>query len=276
MLTEVAYDDSDDVIKHRFYFHFSATVSSSSDDCLHYSEMREGFLPGGLFVRLIGKVLAWSQDTTRSNTKNWTCHKHWMSVFFGPQEFRLTYLVDHNAIQVDILGDGTPVAIHARLHSILGNLLEEHFKSLQMLTLLTYDDEGICQESIIRPSSALRPLLVPLTSIRKSMTDHGDLHFGDKHPPGKKLLKSADVVKQYGSWQVQTTGEFFDVFVSYRQGRRCSPFAGKFSILFIYEHIFPSASYSLELTYPSFSSPKLPSLLTSTLPPPYSHTSETC
>ena len=98
LLSEGARDDSDVVIGHRFYFHFSATLSGSSDDCLQYKDMKEGFLPGGLFVRLIGKVLGWSQDTTLSKAKNWTCHKHWMSVFFGRQEFRLTYLVDHNAM----------------------------------------------------------------------------------------------------------------------------------------------------------------------------------
>ena len=233
LLSEGARDaNSGDVIGHRFYFHFSATVSSNSDDCLGYSEMREGFLPGGLFVRLIGKVLGWSQDTTRSNTKNWTCHKHWMSVFFGPQEFRLTYLVDFNAVQVDIVGQGTPVAIHARLHSILDSLIKEHFKSLKMVTLLAYDVEGICQESMRndRPLSAAQSLLIPLTSIRTAMKDHGNLHFGDKHP-GKKCMSEADVIQQYGLWHVQTRGEKYDVFVSYRQGKRCSQLAGKYPIL---------------------------------------------
>ena len=233
LLSEGARDDSDVVIGHRFYFHFSATLSSSSDDCLRYSEMREGFLPGGLFVRLIGKVLGWSQDTTLSKTKNWTCHKHWMTVFFGPQEFRLTYLVDYNAIQVDIVGQGTPIAIHARLRNILDTLIKEHFKSLKMVTLLTYDDEGVCQGSIIRPLSALRPLLVPLTSIRTAMKDHCQVHFGDKHP-GKKFLSEEEVLQRYEPWHVVTRGKKYNVFVSYRWKFQDNVLAGKYSMNGIY------------------------------------------
>ena len=249
LLSEVAYDDSDIAKIHRpFYFHF--TLSGSSDDCLLYDDMKEGFLPGGLFVRLIGKVLGWSQDTTHSNAKTWTCHKHWMTVFFGRQKFRLTYLVDYNAIQVDILDNGTPIGIHARLRNILDKLIKAHFKSLNMITLLEYHGEGLSRGPSIRPTSALRQkklLLIPLTPIRTAMTKHVELYFGKNHPPGKELMTADEVDKQYGSWQLQTMGKTFDVFVSYRQGEHASsPFAGKFSILIICrirrisssEHIF--------------------------------------
>ena len=115
-----------------FYF----TTVPTDHYALRTSDLKnDGFLPGGLVVRLIGKVLMRSQDTTRS--KNWICHQRWMRVFFSAQQFVLTHLVEYNAIQVDLVGRGTPLAIHARLLEMITTLIKEKRVSV-VVTLVNF------------------------------------------------------------------------------------------------------------------------------------------
>ena len=117
LLPEGTNEVADQVDGHRFVVFFSVT-DTISDDCLRHSDMRDkGFLPGGLFPRLIAKLLVWSQETSTART--WSADKDSMTLFFGNQKFCVTHRPDINAIQVSMFDHHTPLAIHARLKHIL-------------------------------------------------------------------------------------------------------------------------------------------------------------
>jgi hypothetical protein len=133
--------------------------------------MREdGFLPGGLFVRLIGKAPAWSQDTTRAAGGTDTCYKRMFELSFGHQRFVVTHLHDENAIKVQLIGPGTPLAVHARLEHLLQSLIAECFEATRMVTLVQHsgDAAAAVTQGALRPSSAsaLRPLYIPVPLLR--------------------------------------------------------------------------------------------------------------
>ena len=203
---------------HRFLFYFSTVAADHF--ALRTSNMKnEGFLPDGLVVRLIGKVLMRSQHTTRSNTS--TCHQRWIRVYFGTQQFLLTHLVEYNAIQVDIIGRGTPMAIHARLLDMITKLMSETCQSLHVVTLVGHGDAPV--QGLLRASSpsGLRPMFVTLpailNAIQKSTPVLGPCEF---------ILGVAEVAQCFPAWLVQPSGSKgpYDIFISYRWGDHDSQF----------------------------------------------------
>ena len=196
---------------HRFFVFFAVTGVIVSDDCLRHGDMRDkGFLPGGLFVRLVAKLLAWSQDTTTA--RSWSCDKDSMTLFFGTQKFHVTHRPDINSIQVGMFDRHTPLAIHARLKTILEVLIAECFHCLSMSTLVEHSGDGPMQGAV-RPSSSIRRWLVPLSAIRKRTVFLG----GGSH--GVRRLTAKEVETWFDDWFVchgASDVEQYDVFFSYR------------------------------------------------------------
>ena len=207
---------------HRFLFHFTTVPADHS--ALRKSDLKnDGFLPEGLVVRLIGKVLMRSQDTTRS--KNWTCHQRWLRVFFSTQQFVLTHLGEYNAIQVDMVGRGTPLAIHARLLEMITTLIKETCRSLHVVTLVGHGDTPT--QGLLRASSpsGLRPLFIPLPAVLNAIKQNTPV-FG----PREFKLGVAEVAVMFAVWLVQlaTTKGPYDMFFSYRWNDLDSLFTAMF------------------------------------------------
>ena len=209
LLPEGTNEVADQVDGHRFVVFFSVT-DAISDDCLRHSDMRDkGFLPGGLFPRLIAKLLVWSQETTTART--WSCDKDSMTLFFGNQRFCVTHRPDINAIEVSMFDHHTPLAIHARLKNILDVLKAECFQSLNISTFVEHRGDTPMQGAV-RPSSGIR-WLIPLTAIRKRTV------FLGGGSQGVRKLTETEVDKWFKSWYVRTGAsdvELYDVFLSYR------------------------------------------------------------
>jgi hypothetical protein len=182
-----------------------------------------GFLPRELFVRLIGKVLAWSQDTTRSSARNWECAKNWMRVHFGSQQFQVTHHSDFNAIQVDLLDPGTPLAVLTRLTSIVDQLIAECCKCLYRMVLVEHGQGPVQGPVRATPPSGLRPMFVPLPAIRASVENQTPL-FGSHN----FKLGASEVRSLFEPWLVSTASlDHYDVFVSYRWNLHDSDFTSK-------------------------------------------------
>ena len=194
---------------HRFVVFFSVT-DAIADDCLRHGDMRDkGFLPGGLFPRLVAKLLVWSQQTTTART--WSCDKDSMTLFFGNQKFHVTHRPDINAIQVNMFDHHTPLAIHARLKNILEVLKAECFQTLNMSTLVEHHGDAPMQGAV-RPSSGIR-WLIPLSAIRSRTV------FLGGGSQGVRKLTEMEVEKWFDSWLIRTGAsdvELYDVFFSYR------------------------------------------------------------
>ena len=204
--TNEAVDNAD---VHRFVVFFSVT-DTIADDCLRHGDMRDkGFLPGGLFSRLIAKLIVWSQQTTTART--WSCDKGSMTLFFGNQKFHVTHRPDINAIQVSMFDRHTPLAIHARLKNIFEVLKAECFQSLNMSTLVEHRGDGPMQGAV-RPSSSIR-WLVPLSAIRNCAV------FLGGGSQGVRKLTAKEVETWFDAWIVRSgvsDVEQYDVFISYR------------------------------------------------------------
>ena len=204
--TNTAADQADG---HRFVVFFSVT-GAISDDCLRHVDMRDkGFLPGGLFSRLVAKLLVWSHETTTACT--WSCDKDSVTLFFGAQQFHVTHRPDINAIQVRMFDRHTPLAIHTRLNNILEVLKAECFKSLNMATLVEHSGDAPMQGAV-RPSSSIR-WLVPLSAIRKCAV------FLGGGSQGVRRLTAVEVESLFDAWFVRTGAsdvELYDLFFSHR------------------------------------------------------------
>ena len=209
LLPEGTNNVADQADGHRFFVFFSVT-DAISDDCLRHGDMRDqGFLPGGLFTRLVAKLLVWSQQTTTART--WSCDKDSMTLFFGNQKFHVTHRPDINAIQVSMFDHHTPLAIHARLKNILEVLKAECFQSLNMSTLIEHRGDAPMQGAV-RPSSSIR-WLVPLSAIRSLTVFLGGAS------QGVRKLTATEVEAWFDAWILRTSAsdvELYDVFFSYR------------------------------------------------------------
>ena len=209
LLPEGINETADQVDGHRFVVFFSVN-DAISDDCLRHGDMRDkGFLPGGLFSRLVAKLLVWSQETTTACT--WKCDKDSVTLFFGAKKFLVTHRPDINAIQVSMFDRHTPLAIHARLDNILEVLKAECFKSLNMATLVEHSGDAPMQGAL-RPSSGIR-WMVPLSAIRKSAV------FLGGGSQGVRRLTAMEVETGFGPWFVRTGAsdvELYDMFFSHR------------------------------------------------------------
>ena len=193
---------------HRFFVFFAVT-GMISDDCLRHGDMRDkGFLPGGLFVRLVARLLVWSQDTTTACS--WRCDQDSITLFFGAQQFHVTHRPDINAIQVRMFDRHTPLAIHARLKNILELLIAECFSCLSMSTLVEYSGDAPMQGAV-RPSSSIR-WLVPLSAIRNRVV------FLIGGSQGVRRLTATEVETGFAAWLVRTGAsdvELYDLFFSH-------------------------------------------------------------
>ena len=149
-----------------------------------------------------------------------------MRVFFSTQQFLLTHLVGYNAIQVDIIGRGTPMAIHARLLDMITTLMSETCQSLHVVTLVGHGDAPA--QGLLRASSpsGLRPLFVPLPAILNAIKQNTFV-FG----PREFKLGVAELAQCFPAWLVQTAGSKgpYDIFVSYRWNEHDSRFTTMFA-----------------------------------------------
>eukprot|EP01041_Mallomonas_annulata_P000465 gene465-868_t len=204
-------------LKITFYFMFTADsdVPSNEHSELLYSDLKkDGFLPSGLFERLIGHTLAWSQET-HIYSGSFELNKNQATLFFGSQMFRLTEMRDINCIRVEV--DGlSPNLVYERLTSFLTSITTECLKSLRFSTLLPYTMEGEseCSKNIITESS----MFVRLGAVREIESSRRALNM---NCGGRRvLLNIKEANDRYESWMLnEKLLDRYDVFISHRCGR---------------------------------------------------------
>ena len=103
-----------------FIFAFRASNSSSdwnSGVILLRRYDHDGFLPSGLFQRLIGKALEWSQADVPPFLPTTSSTRDRAELYIGDQQFTITERSDINVIQVEV--EKNPSAVHERLRFML-------------------------------------------------------------------------------------------------------------------------------------------------------------
>jgi hypothetical protein len=88
------------------YFVFSSSEDMKAKCIIQSSDLRsDGFLPNGLFERLIGKVVGWSQFTSKVvQIDTNLLFKDLVILRYGQQPFRLSLLQDLCLIRLDVVG----------------------------------------------------------------------------------------------------------------------------------------------------------------------------
>ena len=101
-----------------------------------------GFLPRGLFERLICKAVDWSRICTPEDCiVTDAIYRDVAELTFGSQRFRITAVPDLNSVEIRFPA-GSPARLHRRLCQLVQQILSECMKSLRFFTALVLPGEA--------------------------------------------------------------------------------------------------------------------------------------
>eukprot|EP00300_Choanocystis_sp_HF-7_P017405 c19720_g2_i6.p1 GENE.c19720_g2_i6~~c19720_g2_i6.p1 ORF type:complete len:648 (+),score=174.06 c19720_g2_i6:737-2680(+) len=118
-------------------FVFRVTASSFGDSSelpvscpvMTLSELKEGFLPTGMFVRLLAKSVTWCQSTTGQGSFQPRLSKTQAVLVFGGDMFMIEEDQSTNSIRV-FFGSNNPALVLERLQDLANEVLSECFTNL--------------------------------------------------------------------------------------------------------------------------------------------------
>jgi GTPase SAR1 family protein len=202
------------------YFVFSCSNALAESSMLTVRDAENhGFLPRGLFERLICKAVEWCRDTSAvQSLQSQPLFQDAAVLAFGNQRFRMRAFHAQNCIQVDF-ARGNPLAVHQRLSEQLQQIMDECMKSLRFFTVLPYPVANAV-EALSGADTATQQL-IQLEYLRDIAKKHTGLHGVN----GSKLLNKTQLAEHYGDWLVDDALRAeYDVFISYRWGTLDSRF----------------------------------------------------
>ena len=190
-------------------------VFSASEEFQHFPTITDsltlmyGFLPSGLFERLIGKAVVWAQSTSASQSYvNFLLNHGEAILFFGSRRFRLRVRHDLCAIEINIEGRNVK-AVHQRIVEQVEAIMGECMRSLYCFSALQYPYSRHTSSS---PAFNLHDesFLIPLDQIKSVVSSHSVLN----RPGGRRLLSEAEAVQMYEDWLPSTDSKvIYDVFL---------------------------------------------------------------
>lgn len=220
-------------ISSEFYFLFSPSSELGQmtticlEDCRHL-----GFLPHGLFEKLISKAMMWSMKTSDfvslGTLYGGCCYKNRAELAFGNQTFRISADPHHHMISVMVDGRN-PVGVHDRLVEQLKEIIAECLKSLKFISVLRFDahdghgHHGSKASHWKTGEGNEEVMFLRLDHIRSVVEKKTTLLINVRG--GRSLLNAQEAMKMYDAWLVDSTVfDEYDMFISYRWGERDSEF----------------------------------------------------
>lgn len=201
-----------------FSFIFTPTSDISQMSTITLDDCNKlGFLPSGLFEKLIAKSLAWSMKTSDFMARNslYRCNKNYSELAFGNQRFQIMADYYHNVITVQLVDGINPFGVYDRLKEQIQEVIEESMKSLKFISALRYQAS--------HDSSSENILFLGLNQIRQLVERTSALSLN--LPGGRSLLSSSEALVSYAPWLTEfVTFDEYDMFISYRWGRHDSSF----------------------------------------------------
>jgi GTPase SAR1 family protein len=204
------------------YFVFTLSEELGQASTLTAPELKSaGFLPGGMFERIVGKALSWSQDTAAVgcafDLQSALLHKDVAVLAFGRQRFRLVHCADIHCVRVDVEGVN-PIGVQQKLQDFILRIIEECMKSLLCFTAVAFQSatESTAEASIrLCKTLQANELLIPLQQLRKAGKGESML----VRKGGRALMTLPEIKSKYGQWlQLYDLRDRYDVFLSYRWG----------------------------------------------------------
>lgn len=196
-----------------FFFGISRMLEERNEAFYLEDAKVHGFLPSGLFERLIGKIVSWEHDKATSSHQVFTKVKAKNLIVFNlhQQLVRITLLEDDNMLEVGVGGKGL-LAVHHRLKDMLTTLIDECLKELKFITLLSYP----ANQSVVRlREKAEQPEFMFL---RLSDLQHA---YGEKSSfmtrQFSKGITPKEMLETYSSWlEMLMRHDNYDFFLSHR------------------------------------------------------------
>jgi GTPase SAR1 family protein len=205
------------------YFVFTLDDELQRSSTVTEAELKSaGFLPGGMFERIVGKALSWSQDTAVGcafDLQSALLHKDVAVLAFGRQRFRLVHCADIHCVRVDVEG-AHPIGVQQKLQDFILRIIDECMKSLPCFPAVAF--QSAAAENATEPVGLTKVLpanevLIPLQQLRRASKGE----FMLLHEGGRVLITKAKIKSKYGQWlQLYDLRERYDVFLSYRGGSR--------------------------------------------------------
>lgn len=187
-----------------------------------------GFLPSGLFERVVGKAVSWCQTTSRNgmfNIRNAVLFRNLSVLYYGNQRFRLTLCQNLNCIRLDVEGDA-PLVVHNRIFDQISSIIAECMSSLRCFTALvcnttahtsTHADLDLFSFAELSRGEAVELCLIPLRLLNHSVINDSAL-ITTVGSLVRKLLSAQDVKRLYEPWLQMPfmQRDKYDIFISYR------------------------------------------------------------
>eukprot|EP01038_Epipyxis_sp_PR26KG_P010757 gene10757-14446_t len=218
----------DEEWNHVGYFVFTTDPRLFDHDYISKSELQtKGFLPKGLFERLVCKAVTWSQYSSPSalSSSHSQIYKDFIISFFGSQRFRLRSLPDWNCVEISTMGSN-PLPVMNRAYDLIVKLIRECMKNLHCFKAVQY----LCDNNDGRKMNAPfiadddSEVMIPLSRLVEIASD--DLNRPPLSLPGRKSLNKTEILSLYGSWiKFRGPKPVYDGFISYRWGYNDSRFA---------------------------------------------------
>ena len=188
-------------------------TSYASKVQLSFQDLQSGFLPNGLFTRLIGRMVQWAQRTSNASLEHFGLFADVAVLSFGSQAFQIQMIPGIHAVRVDVAG-ASPLAVLRRAEQITSQVCAECMGSLKYMPALALNDSFAEDSSGSSGSSGggVSGLLVPLDKVRFSVTNGAPI-FGKLQC---ELVSAADAKARFGSFVVNRSMlDSYDVFLCY-------------------------------------------------------------
>ena len=185
-------------------FAFSIDSSIVNQTIVKQSELSlSGFLPSGIYERIVGRTIAWCEQTSLGVEIDYLQREE-IVLTFGKQTFKLQYLPHMHSIRLEINGNN-PKSVHSRLLDMIQEVVDESTKNLYFSTLL--------------PLSASGAKFVLLKTLQDLVQNSLPLKTDGAQ------LSPAALLAEYGPWlQIFELLLKYHGFFSYRWGKRDQQF----------------------------------------------------
>ena len=233
---QTPHDHHDSVrIRRSCLFHFrirtgrvegaGARVGGQACGLLVERDLYGGFMPDGLFARVVAKCVGWSESTYLAQGRGQfkpTLTKRWVRLTFGCHEFSLTELPEFNSIQVQVTL--TQACVISRLKDLIKEVIDECFDDLicKLLVPVGGINDGHVEldhieQLIPQPASQPEPVQPQATQpgVMRTVTI-GHHRFTDD-----------DLLVRFGFWLPDHLRPSYDLFFSYRPSTHDSDLTGK-------------------------------------------------
>ena len=202
--------------KNSFYFLFTSSNFLKSRKTISWGDIKShGFLPQGLFERLICKAVNWSQVTQSEHSDISISHlfKDIASMRYGGQRFRLTCLTEYNCIKVDVEGEYS-IAVYKRLYDQIKVLISECMKSLIAIPSLIYSPTSTSTSTSTEESTCHITVSEALKLVDGKIPDYVVESSDNQH-----IILCANMKAQHPGW-FGNLGllPMYDLFISHRWG----------------------------------------------------------